>query len=80
LIKLEGKTILFDMKDLSIIREFPNTFFSTVFNFSQTAHYLTVGSLVYNIVNDVEYNVITERNDFNRDETKIIGIANRYYD
>lgn len=79
LVKIESTTILFDLTNLAIIHEFANTSISTVNRFSPNANYLSVGKVIYSIIDDIEYYIDTEENDFNQTEAKIVGVTNRSY-
>jgi len=79
IIYTEMAAILFDVNSLMILHEFTDTSYHDTYRFSPNANYLTIYRLIYGFIDDVEYYVDTEENDFNQTETKIVGVINRRY-
>jgi len=79
IIYTEMAAILFDVNSLMILHEFTDTSYHDTYRFSPNANYLTIYRLIYGFIDDVEYYVDTEENDFNQTETNIVGVINRRY-
>ena len=79
IMKTEDITVLLNMTTFIVEHEFPFTSIYTINRFSTFANYLTVGYLIYNFADDSEYYIETNNNDFNQNETKIVGINRREF-
>lgn len=73
-------TLLFNNSSSEVLHIFSDSAYHDNYGFSSNANYLTVGELIYRLNDSVEYFIDMEDNDFNQNETKIVGVNSRKYE
>lgn len=74
-----GTSVLFDVNSMEIEDELIDLYYYDEYCFSPNGGYLTINKFIYRISDGTGYYIDTKINDFNRNETRIVGIASRYY-
>lgn len=79
LIFTDTGTLLFDIFSFELLHVFSGSSYHENYGFSSNANYLTVGEVIYSLETNFEYYIDMEDNDFNQNETRIVGIYSRKF-